>query len=161
MLNLDASTILIQIIAFLVMLWIMKRYGWQPILDTLEARRKKIQEGFDSIAAQKEEVKQLAIQYEEKLKGIEADARKKIQEAVAEGYKISIEIQEDAQANAKELLKKAKLELEGEVANAKNQLKNDLVNLVVNTTEKILQENLDASSQKKLIGKFVEEAELK
>lgn len=161
MLNLDASQIIIQIIAFLVMLWVMKRYGWQPLLELLEARRKKIQEEFDAIAAQKEEVKQLTAQYEEKLRGIDADARKKIQEAIAEGRKIGVEIQEDAQANAKEILQKAKLEMEGEVAKAKNQLKNDMVNLVVITTEKILQEKLDAPNQKKLIADFVEEAQLK
>ena len=161
MLNLDVSQIIIQIIAFLIMLWVMKKYGWQPLLDTLKARREAIQAEFDSIAAQKEEVKQLTIHYEEKLKEIDADARKKIQEAVAEGHKISLEIQEDAQAHAKEILQKAKSELEGEIANAKNQLKNDMVNLVVNITEKILQEKLDSAAQKKLIANFVEEAQLK
>src|SRR5262245_43127903 len=107
MLDLDVSQIIIQIIAFLVMFWIMKRYGWQPLLDILEARRKAIQAEFDSIAVQKEEAKKLTAQYEEKLRDINADARKKIQEAIAEGHKMSVEIQKDAQASAKEILQKA------------------------------------------------------
>lgn len=161
MLNLDVSQIIIQIIAFLVMLWVMKRFGWRPLLDAMEARRKKIQSEFDGIADQKEEIKQLIKQYEEKLREIDADARKKILEAVNEGHKISVEMQEDAQAHAKEILQKAKLEIEGEIAKAKNQLKHDVVDLVVNTAEKILQEKLDPTNQKKLINKFIEEVELK
>ena len=161
MLNLDVSQIIIQIIAFLVMLWVMKRYGWQPLLDTLKARRDTIQAEFESITTQREQVQQLTILYEEKLKGIDMDARKKIQEAVEMGRKISAQIQLDAQASAKEILAKAKSEMESEVDKAKIQLKNDIVNLVVNTTEKILQEKLDGSIQKKLIESFVEEARLK
>lgn len=161
MLNIDISQVIIQIIAFLVMLWVMKRYGWQPLLDSLEARRKKIQMEFDAIAAQKEDCKQLRTQYEERLKEIDEDARKKIQDAIEEGRRISISIQNDAQAHAKEILQKTKLEMESAVDKAKNQLKNDMVNLVVNATEKILKEKLDDDSQRKLITHFVEEAHLK
>ena len=161
MIDLDASKIIIQIIGFLVMLWIMKRYGWQPLLDVLEERRKKIQKEFDDIAAQKDEVKQMVLLYEEKLNDIEGIARKKIQEAIAEGRKISVEIQEEAQAIAKETGHKAKLEAQREMAKAKTELKNDLVNLVVDTTEKIIQEKLDATSQKKLIAGFINESDLK
>lgn len=161
MLDLKMNQIIIQIIAFLVMFWVMKRYGWQPLLDVLEARREKIKAEFDSIDAQKEEARKLSAQYEEKMKEISANARKKIQEAIAEGHKISAEIQEDAQTNAKEILQKAKLEIAEEIANAKNQLKNDMVGLVVDTTEKLLQKTLDDSSQKKLIADFIDEAQLK
>lgn len=161
MLDLNVSQIIIQIIAFLVMFWVMKRYGWQPLLDVLEARQKKIKEEFDSIAAQKEDVKKLAVQYEDKLREINADARKKIQEAINEGHKISVKIQEDAQTNAKAILDKAQLEIAGEISNAKNQLKNDVVDLVVKTTEKILQKKLDEPNQQKLIADFIEEAQLK
>lgn len=161
MLDLQVSQIIIQIIAFLVMLWVMKRYGWKPLLEVLDERREKIQAEFDSIAAQKEETMLLDLQYREKLQGIEADRRKKIQEAIAEGQKMSVEIQEDAQAYAKEILKKSKLEIEEGMTKAKSQLKVDMVNLVVDATKKILQEELDASQQKSLIINFLDEAQLK
>ena len=161
MLDLDVSQIIIQIIAFLVMFWVMKKYGWEPLLGILEARQKKIQEEFDSIAAEKEEAKKLTALYEEKLREINGDARRKIQEAIAEGHKISTGIQEEAQKSANEFLQKAKLEIAGEIAHTKNQFKNDMVDLVVKTTEKILQKTLDDPTQKKLIADFVEEAQLK
>lgn len=161
MLNLDISQIIIQIIAFLVMLWVLKRYGWQPLLDILEARRKKIQAEFDSIAAQKEQINQLSIQYVERLKEIDTEVRKKMQEAVAQGQKMSTQIQKEAQMHAQEILQRAKSEMESEIAKAKNQLKNDIVNLVIHVTEKILREKLDDSNQKELIAKFIGEAQVK
>lgn len=161
MLNLDISQIFIQIIAFLVMLWVMKRYGWQPLMDILDTRKKTIQAEFDSLAAQKKQANQWAAQYEEKLKNIESEARQRIQEAVAEGRKISLEIQDHAQSQAKEIIQKAQSEIEGDIAKAKNQLKKDMINLIIHTTEKILQEKLDEPNQKTLITHFVEQAELK
>lgn len=161
MFDLDVSKIIIQIIGFLAMLWIMKKYGWKPLLDVLEARQTKIREEFESIEAQKREASLLALQYEERLKGFEADNRRKIQEAVEEGHRISSEIQEEAQNRAKEVMKKAKSEVDSEIAKAKNKLKDDMVNLVVNVTNRIIKEDLDVAAQKKLIADFVEEAQLK
>lgn len=54
MLDLDLGQIIVQIIGFLAMLWILKRYGWKPLLDLLDARRQKIQSEFDSIEEKKE-----------------------------------------------------------------------------------------------------------
>lgn len=161
MLDLDVKQIIIQIIAFLVMFWVIKKFGWRPLLDVLKGRQEKMQREWDAISMQKEEAKNLALQYEEKLRESSADARKKIQEAIAEGHKISVEMQKEAQINAREIVLKAKLEIEEEVAKTKQQLKNDMVTLIVNTTEKILRKTLDDENQKKLIADFVEEAQLK
>lgn len=161
MLTLNVSQIIIQIIGFLVMLWILKRFGWKPLLDHLEARRQKIRSAFDTIEEKKGEVDQLVLKYEDKLKALEAESRKKIQEAVEEGHRISLEIQRGAQNEAKETLQKVKSEVRDEIAKAKNQLKDEMVNLVIGVSNKIIKENLDTANQKQLIAKFIEEANLK
>lgn len=158
MLDLDVSQIIIQIIAFLVMFWVMKRFGWQPLLDILEARRQKIATEFQEIAAQKQEIEALSSRYEERLAEIGAQARKKIQDAVAEGQKISGEIQEEAKAKAKDILIQAQEAIKVEILETKNALKNDIVNLVITAAEKMLQTTLDEKSQKELVVKLVEES---
>lgn len=161
MLNLEVSQIIIQILAFLIMFWVMKRFGWTPLLTVLETRRQNIQAEFDAIDAEKDAVKRLTYQYEEKLKTIHMDTRKKIQDALAEAHKMSLEVQQDAQARAKEILEQAKVEIAQEMAEAKSKLKNDIVNLVVMATEKILQETLDDKAHQKLIADFVKESTFK
>lgn len=160
-LELHISQIFIQILAFLVMLWILKRFGWQPLLNLLDERQKKIRAEFDSIAAQKEEVQKLVENYKDKLKEVEENSRHKIQEAIKEGRKIAKEIQEEAQTHAKMIFSKAQLEADKEIVKAKKQLKNDLIHIIIATVEKILQEKLDESTHNKLITEFVEETKLK
>ncbi len=159
--NVDFSQIVTQIIAFLVMLWVLKKFGWKPLLSLLNERRQYIQSEFDAVAAQKQAVGKLIEEYEEKLKEIDTQARHKIQEAIMQGRKMATEIQDEAQASAKEIIVKAKNEINREMASAKAQLRDDLVNLVIITTEKILQQELDEPSHKKLIADFVQEADLK
>lgn len=161
MLNLDLGQILVQIIGFLAMLWILKRFGWKPLLDLLEKRQNIIKSEFDSIDAKKEEVDQLVDKYDQKLKELEIDSRRKIQEAIEEGHKISREIQKGAHEEAKEILDKVKLEVQEQVAKAKNQLKDEMVNLVMDVTNKIIKENLNVANQKALIAKFIDEAQIK
>ena len=159
--NLEFGQIITQAIAFVLVVLILRKFAWKPLLLVLEQRKEKIQSEFDRIEAQKQKVQTLTEEYQEKLKGIEAEARTRIQEAVNEGRKISQEIQAEARAQSKEILSKAQGDVEREVAKAKQQLKNDIVNLVISATEKIVQEKLDQEKHKKLIADFVEQAEFK
>ncbi len=159
--KLEINQILLQMVAFLLMLWILKKFGWKPLLDLLKERRQKIQAEFDSIDEQKKQVSMLADEYHEKLKGIDAEARRKIQESVLEGRKIAMDIERETEANAREILEKTREEVKREIFNAKTQLKKDMVTIAITAAEKILQEKIDGSKHSKLISEFVEEAELK
>lgn len=159
--NLDLQQIIIQIIAFLVMVWVLKKFGWKPLLNIMEERRAKIQGEFDAIENQKLEMKKLTDEYNERLRNIDSEARAKIQEGVKEGRKIAQEIQEKTQMQAREIIAKAKSEIEKEISNVKKELKNEIINIAFMASEKILQEKIDDEKQRKLIADFVEHAELK
>src|SRR5947199_59849 len=101
--NIELSQILSQIIAFLITLWILKKFAWKPLMGVMDERRNKIKSEFDYIENQKTEVKKLADEYEERLANADAKARIKIQEAIDEGRKISQEIQDESHNQAKEI----------------------------------------------------------
>ena len=86
--DLDIKEILIQIVAFLLMLWVLKKFGWKPLLNVMEERKKAIQSEFDAIAEARKETEMLAKSYQDKLSTIDAEGRLKIQEAVRQGQKI-------------------------------------------------------------------------
>lgn len=159
--EIQLNQVIVQIIAFLIMLWVLKKFGWKPLLEMLQERQRKIQSEFDLIEVHKKDVKKLADDYQEKLKKIDGEARQRIQEALQEGRKIALEIQLEAQGNAREFLSKARDEVDKEIVKAKNQLKNDLVNMTLAMTEKMLHEKLDDPKQRQLVTEFIEEAELK
>lgn len=159
--DLEIGQIVSQIFAFLIMLWVLKRFAWKPLLGLLEERKKKIQSEFDYIDDQKNDIKKLIEEYQAKLVNIDAQAKVVMQKAIGEGRQIAVEIQKEAQNNSEALITKAQEEIQNEIAKAKVQLKNDLVNMIIVSTQKIIQSDLDADKQKKLITAFIDEADFK
>ena len=154
--QLEISLIISQILAFLVTLWILKRFAWKPLLKILEERKKKIQSEFSSIEEKKRENQALAELYTSKLKGIEEEAKSKIAEAIEAGKKTAQQIHEEAHNQARAILQKAKVDIENERIKAHMELKNTLITLIIDTTQKLIHERLDAEKDKKLIADFIE-----
>ncbi len=148
-----------HIIAFIIAVWILKRFAWKPILGLLEERRQKIKDEFDAIDDKKVELENLKDEYEEKLKEIDAEARQRINEAVNEGQKIAAEIKEQAKADQKKEIEKAKQKIEAEIAAARTQLRDDMVNMAIQAASKAISESMDEDKHRKLISNFIDDLE--
>jgi F-type H+-transporting ATPase subunit b len=156
--KIEIGQVITQIISFLIMLWVLKRYAWKPLLSLMEERRTRIQSDFDTIHEQKREIERLTSEYEEKLKNFEVQTHVKIQEAIQKGQQIAQEIQQEAQQTAKAIIAKTKEDIQQEILHAKVQLKQDLVNMTILATKKIIQSKLDPEEQKKQVLEFIEQA---
>jgi F-type H+-transporting ATPase subunit b len=159
--DLEIGQIVSQIIAFFIMLWVMKRFAWKPLLGVMEERRQKIQAEFDFIEEQKNEVKKLDDEYHRKLNDVEAQGKVIIQKAISEGRSLAKDIQKEAHENAEGVMKKAQEEVNIQVAKAKVQLKTELVDMIIGVSQKVVKEDLDNEKQKKLVSAFIDEAEFK
>ena len=144
-----------HIIGFIIAVLVLKRYAWGPILRLLEERREKIRGEFDSIAVQKKDAAAVRADLDGKLRGIEATARTRIQEGVAEGQKIGAEIKEQARRDAREQLDRTKDEVERERDKARVALQRDMVEMVLKATEGLIKERLDDETHRRLIGDFI------
>lgn len=153
----DFKQVLTQILGFLILLWVMRRYAWGPFLGMLEARRQKIAGDFAAAEKARAEADAARLQLENELKGIEAKARQRLQEAVAEGQKVAGEIRTQAQTEAAARLARAEDDIAREREKAKEMLKEQVITLSMRTAEKILRQRLDDPAQRRLVGEFVEE----
>lgn len=159
--HLEIGQVLSQIVAFLFTLWILKRYAWKPILTVLDARREKIKSEFELIENKKADLEELSNRYHAKLRDIDAEARMRLQEAIDEGREISTQLQNEARHQSKLILDRAHASIEKELIKAKIQLKNDVVDLTMLASEKIIKENLSDNKNKQLIENFVEQVNFK
>jgi len=148
--------LLTHALGFLIVLWILKKYAWGPLLSMMEERRNKIAGEFQQIEDEKVNVAKLTADYQGKLKDIDAERRAKLVEAVDEGKKISEEIKAAARDDAKQIGVKAKDELEREVAKARVQLKDDMIAMTLAAAEKLIDERLDDAKHRQLIGDFID-----
>ena len=154
--KIEIYQILTQALGFLILLWLLKKFAWKPILTLLDERRDKISSEFSSIERSKTELSRLAEDYNAKLADIEAHARIKIQEAISEGQRISIEIQEKAREESKKIIAKAKANIELEISKAKVELRNQMATIAIKAAEKILKEELSEDRHKRLVSDFIE-----
>jgi F-type H+-transporting ATPase subunit b len=151
----DFKQVLTQIVGFLIFLWLIRKYAWGPVLETLEARRAKIAADLAHAEQEKLDAAALKADLDRQLKGIDAQARVKIQEAVAEGQALAAEIKTDAQAQARARLQRAEGEIEGERAKAEKALQEEIARMAVAGAEKILRKKLDEAEQRRLVAEFI------
>jgi len=100
-----------QVLGFLILVWILSRFAWGPIVAQLEARRQRIAGDFAEADRRQKAADELKAKYESDLRGIEVQARARLQEAVAEGQKVAAEMREQAQKEAQDRLAKAEDEI--------------------------------------------------
>lgn len=159
--HLAVEQILTQIVGFLIMLWVLKKIFWHPILNVMQERQRTIAAEFDFIRKEKEDVKKLAEDYQRKIKDIEAEMKSKIQEGVEKGERLAREIEQDTRKKATDILNKAQQEVKKEMAEAKTQLKSEIVNISIAAAQKLIQETLTKEKHQKLIEDAIEKIELK
>lgn len=155
--EIDPKQILIHAIGFLILMAILKKFAWGAMLGAMEARTKRIAGEFAQIEKAKQELEQLKIDYQQRLNKIEEEARAKIQQAVGEGRRVAAEIEEGARAHNRESLEKTREAITLEVAKAREELREQVVDLAIQATHKILQQHLDEETDRRMIEAFIKE----
>src|SRR6266851_8333873 len=151
------ATAVVELIAFLVMLGILARWVYPPILRAAEARQKQI---GDQLAAA-EKARQDAEQYL-------SDAEAAIQEARVEGQRIieasrrsaeqvAQQVKQQAEEEAKRILEQAVRDIEAERERAMYALRGQVAEMVVTAAQKVVGETLTAERHRELIERAIEE----
>jgi F-type H+-transporting ATPase subunit b len=138
------------IISFLVLLIILAKYAWNPILKVLGDREDLIRTALEQAERARTEAAEMMKQNEKNLARAEEEYQKMIREGKAFAEKIKDEIVVKAKQQAQKELKQAADEIQRNVEAAKLQLRSEVANLAIQATEKILEETLDETKKKKL-----------
>ena len=153
----DIRQVVTQVVGFLLLVWLLRQFAWAPVLKLLEERRQKIAGEFQEAERRKGEADQLRVKYEQELKTIDAQARQKLQEAVADGQRVAGEIKTQANQEAAARLARSEDEIAREREKAKELLKQQVIALSMRSAEKILRQKLDEKQQRQLVSEFIDE----
>ncbi len=157
--NLSIQEILTQAGAFILLVLVLKKMAWKPLLALLDERREKIRKSFEEIEQTKKDLETLKADYARSQARIEETMRQKMQEGIDEGKRIGRELQEEARRESRSILEKAKEDIQLETAKAKVTLRNEIADLTLRATERMLQEKLDETKDKELVLDFIEDLE--
>jgi F-type H+-transporting ATPase subunit b len=157
--ELRLDVLITQIVGFLIVLWILKRYAWKPVLGMLEARRQRIADEIAASERLRKEAEGLKAEFENQLRTIENQARQRIQEAVAEGQKVAEEIRATAQNEARMTAERARANVELELKKARVEFRNEVVTLALGAAERLLKERLDPKEHSRIVERFLDDVE--
>jgi F-type H+-transporting ATPase subunit b len=144
-------------IGFLILVGIMKKYAWGPILDMLDARRDKIENDYAAAEKELSEAETLKSDFEGKLGEIAVIQREKVQEAVKKGEELRDGIVAKARGEMDEAREKGMQALEIETRKAELQLRDDVADLAIGAAEKLIGERLDDAKHRQLIQQYIDQ----
>ena len=150
-LGIDPRFILVAIVGFILLMWVLMKFAFGPLVNTLQARQDKIVSDLDDAQAKRDEMIALQRDYETRLAAIEDEARDKIQAAVKEAQAARDEIITRAQSDAQAILVRGQAEIDAERAKSLTEARNQIVDLATLMARRSAQENLSAAGQSNLI----------
>lgn len=155
--DLNIPVILTNIVGFVIVVWILAKFAWGPILDMLDARRDKIADDFAQAEQARGDAEQLKGDFELKLGEIKVIEREKVQEAVNRGEEIAERLKTEAQDKAANTLDKARQDIEVESQKAQIALRDDVVALALGSAERLINQKLDDETHRRLIREYIDE----
>ncbi|CAK0764935.1 ATP synthase subunit b [Gammaproteobacteria bacterium] len=143
--------ILTQILGFLIVFFILKKYAFGTVFEMLDTRQKAIAALIEEAENKGIALESLKKEYEQKLYNIEQEAHLKIQVAVTEGQRIATEIREKAHADATAQLEYAKQEIKRETESARALVRQEVVELSSLMASKLIARNLSSADNEKYV----------
>ncbi len=143
-------------IVFGLLLILLKKFAWKPILNAVKAREEKIKGALESAEEMKLEMEKLKADNEAILKEARNERNKLLSEAREVKEKMITDAKTLANDEAKKIVETARLNIQSEKDAAISDLKKQVALLSVDIAEKILQKELkESKEQKQLINKYL------
>lgn len=156
-LGIDGKLLVAQIINFILLFLILRKFVYRPLLNLLEKRRADIEKSVDQAKSMDEHYAAFQIEHEKRIEEAQAQAALIIEQARIAGETLRKETQATANKETEKLLAKAHEEIAHEKEKMFTELKSDVGMLVIETAEKILGKEVDEKTQAKLVAEATEE----
>ena len=151
-----------QTIIFILLIFLLKKYAWKPILDAVNEREEGIKNALLSAEKAKEEMASLQSDNEATLKKARAERDSLLKEAREIKQQLIDDAKNEAQSEAKKIISQAQETIQNEKKAAISDLKNQVASLSIDIAEKVLKEKLsDDKTQMNLVKDLVKDVTLK
>jgi F-type H+-transporting ATPase subunit b len=152
---------ILQAVILLVLIVLMRKFAWKPILDSLQSREEGIQNALDAAEDAKKEMQNLNADNEKLLKEARAEREAMLKEAREMKDQIVAAAKQDAQTIADDMVLQAKATITSEKQAAMSELKNTVSGLALEIAEKVVKQELsNKDKQLELVEKSLAEVTL-
>lgn len=155
-LGIDWRLFVAQIVNFAILLLVLRRFVYRPMLAFLEERAERIDKGLKDADAAQKKLSEMEQREREVLDRAKKDAQEIIAKSESSSKQQYEKVLAEAKADAARLMEQAEAKMETQKAKLFSEAKAELAELVIATTEKVLQEKIDAQKDGELIQKALQ-----
>jgi F-type H+-transporting ATPase subunit b len=144
-------------VVFLVLLWVLGKFAWKPLLRSLQEREEGIRISLEQADRARSEAAELLRQNELNRSRAEEEYRAIVREARSLAEKLKEDMVAKAKRQAQREVESAKEEIARNLDAARQQLRGEAADLAVKIAEKLLNEAMDEAKQKNVIDGFLKQ----
>lgn len=148
------STLIIQLIVFLLLVWFTMTKVWPPIAAALDERAAKIREGLSAADKAKADLAAANLRVEQELSSARNDAAQRLADAERLAQSMIEEAKGKASEEGAKIVAAARAEAEQEATKAREVLRDQVASLAVKGAEQILRREVDAKVHADLLGQL-------
>ena len=155
----DPGLFIWTILTFLVLVWLLGRFAWKPLLGALERREQMIASAVDDARRTKEELERVQQDSERLLVEARREAEGIVSRSRGDADRLRTELAEKAKADAETITRNAEKQIQHETARAVQQIRQEAVELSVAIASKLLRRNVSREDNEGLIQETVKQLE--
>ena len=132
-----------QLILFVTLIFLLRKFAWKPILDAVNEREKTIIDSLHSAKEAQKEMENLQTANKKILQEARAESDAMLNQSKKSGKEIIEKAKADAKVEAEKIINQAKQSIDNEKRSAINEIKNQVANLSVDIASKVIDKEMD------------------
>ena len=153
----ETLMVILTWVTFFILLFILQKFAWKPILEGLQKREDHIRKSLEEADKIKEQLAQIEAARIKILDEAKTHANDIIEQSRKTGHELAGQIEGQAKKSAEEIINSAHHEIESEREGVRQALKKESVQTAVTLAEKILKENLNTEKNRNLINQAIKD----
>ena len=151
------ATLLAQAVVMIVFVAICWRYIYPPILSVMKEREKKISDGLEAAKKADDSLEEAKLAFDKELNQAKAEAAEILEKANARASSIVGDASAKAEVEAEKIMASASTAIENETNKAKEELRQQMSDIIIDTTQKILGDEISKEKHEDILKKAAED----
>ena len=156
LLNIEPGLIIWTIITFVVLLIVLRKVAWGPILTTLEQREQTIRNSLAEAQRAHQEAEQLLVQHQQMLADANREVLRLLEQGREEAERLRVSMTEQAREEAQRLTEAARRDIVRERQLAMQELKNTAADLALAAAGRLLHTAMTSEDHRRLVTEFLD-----
>ena len=155
----NLGTLFWTALTFLIFVFLLRKWGWRPLMGALDARESSIRESIETAQNDREEAQRVLAEHKQLVAGAHRERAALMAAGQQDAERLKAEILEEARKQREQVLAQTEAQVQAGLRQAKAELREVAVDLAIQAAGKLLDKNLDAPTQRKLVERHLADLE--